>query len=82
MTKNKLKKCIVEALKAKGNKAKLIDICRYIWANYEKELENSGDLFYTWQYDIRWAATQLRKEGVLKPVHEQKNGFWELADSE
>jgi len=78
MTKKDLKTFIVNALKAKNNKAKLIDICKFIWANYETELRNSGDLFFTWQYDVRWAATQLRKEGILKPVEEQQNGFWEI----
>ncbi|SDW39046.1 hypothetical protein SAMN05444006_10397 [Allgaiera indica] len=25
----------------------------------------SGDLFYTWQYDMRWAAQNLRGAGKL-----------------
>lgn len=78
MTKKDLKTFIVNALQAKNNKAKLLDVCKFIWTNYEVELRNSGDLFFTWQYDVRWAATQLRKEGVLKAVEDQQNGCWEL----
>ena len=39
----------------------------------------SGDLFYTWRYDIRWAAQTLRDSGVLKPDHEVPRGVWQLA---
>lgn len=80
MKKKDLKDWIQKALKANHGKAKLVTVSKFIWANCKSELENSGDLFYTWQYDVRWAALQLRKEGIMKPAHEQKNGFWELAE--
>jgi len=78
MKKNDLKNCIKIALQNHDGKAKLVQVCKFIWTNYESDLKNSGDLFYTWQYDVRWAATQLRKEGILKPAENQLNGFWEL----
>ena len=78
MTKSDLKNCVVKALQENKGKAKLVQVCRFIWANYKNELENSGDLFYTWQYDVRWAALVLRKEGIMKSAQDQKNGFWEL----
>ncbi|WP_217636911.1 hypothetical protein [Dendrosporobacter quercicolus] len=56
----------------------LIDVCKYVWEHYEKELKASGNLFYTWQYDIRWAATRLRKAGVMKSADEEESGIWEL----
>ncbi len=42
-------------------------------------LRDSGDMLYTWQYDIRWAAQQLRNEGTLKPVNRRRDLPWELA---
>ncbi len=66
------------ALKAKEGKALIKDVARYIWDNYEKELRLSGDLFYTWQYDMRWAATYLRKEGIMKSKDLSPRGVWEL----
>ena len=80
MKKSDLKDCVVNALKANNGKAKLVQVCKFIWSNYKTELENSGDLFYTWQYDVRWAALNLRKEGIMKSADEQKNNFWELTN--
>ena len=39
----------------------------------------SGDIFYTWQYDIRWVGTELRKLGIMKK--DSKRGIWELSDT-
>lgn len=43
----------------------MIDVAKHIWANHEDELKRSGDLFYSWQYDMRWAAQNLRGAGQL-----------------
>ena len=55
-----------------------MDVAKIIWKNHKIDLENSGDLFYSWQYDYRWAATYLREKGVMKSVHESEKGLWEL----
>lgn len=60
-----LKTWVVDALKYHGGEAKLIDVAKHIWENHETDLRASGDLFYKWQYDMRWAAMVLRKEGVM-----------------
>jgi hypothetical protein len=78
-TKNDLGDWIVEALQAHGGGARLIDVCRFVWENYEDELRASGDLFYSWQYDIRWAATNLRHAGVMKAAEISPPGIWELS---
>ena len=69
---------LIEALKAHNRSASIVEICRYVWDKYENELRRSGDLFYTWQYDIRWAATELRKKNIMRPVHISPKGIWEL----
>ncbi|MFY0521282.1 hypothetical protein ACOMCU_26175 [Lysinibacillus sp. UGB7] len=51
---------MVEALRFNQGSASIILIAKYIWDNYEKELKQSGYLFYTWQYDIRWANEELK----------------------
>jgi len=45
---------LIEALKANKGSASIVEVCKYVWENYENELRRSGDLFFTWQYDIRW----------------------------
>ena len=76
-TKHDLQDWIIEALTASGGAARLLDVSRYVWREHEAELRASGDLFYTWQYDLRWAATKLRHTSRLKPAREP--GTYELA---
>ena len=73
-----LKQWVVEALKRKGGRAKLIDVARDLWANHEQELRRMDDLFYTWQYDMRWAATALRKDGIMEPAPRGSGSVWAL----
>ncbi|MBY8963440.1 hypothetical protein KJK34_11810 [Flavobacterium sp. D11R37] len=82
MTKKDLKPILIEALQYYGGAANIIEVCKFVWANYENKLKGSGNLFYTWQYDIRWAATTLRREKTLKPASLQTNKRWELIDKE
>lgn len=61
-----------------GGKGTILEIRKVFWAKYEEELKGSGNLFYTWQYDIRWAATELRKSKRMKAAELSKKGIWEL----
>lgn len=61
-----------------GGKGRILEICKAFWAEYEKEIRESEDLFYTWQYDIRWVATELRKRKKIKSAKLSKKGIWEL----
>ncbi|QTD46886.1 hypothetical protein [Ottowia testudinis] len=75
-SKSELKKWVKDALRQHGGSAILLDVAKHIWANHELDLRAAGDLFYTWQYDMRWACTELRKDGDLEePV---KRGVWKL----
>ena len=66
------------SIKELGGKADIISVCKYVWTHYQSALEQSGDLFYTWQYDIRWAATELRKTGRMKKADVSPRGIWEI----
>ena len=59
MKREDLKSCVVEALNALGGKGTIVDVAREIWQRHEAELRLSGDLFFTWQYDSRWAKKSL-----------------------
>lgn len=78
VTRQDLLDWVPEALRKLGGKARVADVARQIWADHRKELEESGDLFFTWQYDMRWAAQKLRKKGVLAPQSETKGRAWVL----
>ena len=58
-----LRDWLVEALMANEKKGTIVEVCKYIWRNYQGELKASGNLFYAWQYDVRWAATELFVKG-------------------
>jgi len=78
-TRKDMKGWVLAALNALGGKAWPSDVAKYIWDNYEQELRSSGNLLYTWHYDVRWAAQSLRNSGKLKPVHGRRDLPWELA---
>ena len=55
-----LKNWVYEAVRDNGGVASVVTVAKHIWENHEIELKASGDLFYKWQYDMRWAAQKLR----------------------
>ena len=77
-TKNDLKSWVIQALKEQGGSARIPEVAKHIWDNHEAELRASGDLFYTWQYDMRWAADRLRAEYRLQPKPRGERGPWRL----
>ena len=77
-SKTDLKDWVVEALKAKGGEGSILYVAQYIWEHHETDMKNTP-LFYTWQYDMRWAATELRKKGQLIAADDDRRGKWTLA---
>lgn len=71
-----LKPWILDALAANGGEARIVEVAKHIWDYHEADLRSSGDLFYTWQYGMRWAAQELQKEGQLTKLG--KNRTWTL----
>ncbi|WP_069057004.1 MULTISPECIES: hypothetical protein [unclassified Bosea (in: a-proteobacteria)] len=76
MTNIELKEAVYKAVASKGGKATLIDVARYIWHNHEADLRASGDRFYKWQYEMRWAANVLRTEGRFEAAEDSPRGVW------
>jgi hypothetical protein len=73
-----LQEWVVAALLALGGGGTLVDIARKIWEEHERDLRASGDLFYTWQYDMRWAATRLRQTSTVRASVDSPRGIWQL----
>ena len=78
ITKEMLPDLLYSVLKKMGGSASLLAVCKKFYSIYEVELKSSGDLFYTWQYDIRWAATTLRKTDRMIDAKVSPNGVWEI----
>lgn len=78
VTKNDLCRWVVDAIRAKGGTAAIVEVAEEIWANHEADLRLSDRLFYTWQYDMRWCALELRKAGTLAPASKCPIGVWAL----
>jgi GH15 family glucan-1,4-alpha-glucosidase len=76
--KTVLMKWIVDALVGLNNEGSIVEVSKHIWNNHEAELRRSGDLFYTWQYDIRWAKQALANMGVLEEAKRSGKGNWVL----
>ncbi len=76
--KSDLREWVYDAVVASGGRAKIVDISKHIWATHENELRSAGDLFYTWQYDMRWAAQDLRRIGKFADIAASEKRYWEL----
>ncbi|MBF0485141.1 MAG: hypothetical protein HQL16_01375 [Candidatus Omnitrophica bacterium] len=79
-TRKDLCEWIVEALKELNGSAQISKIRNYIWEHHQDDLIRSGNLHFTWQEDIFWAATQLRAKGVLKKAKATSKSVWELQE--
>ncbi len=87
MDRNDLPDILYDLIDELGGRACMMDIFKLFWKKHGKDLQESDDIFYTWNYDIRWAATQLRKQGKMKPASTRENtrgddsspkGIWEV----
>lgn len=78
-TKYDLEDWTLEALHTLGGEGSIASVCREVWQRHEDDLRGSGDLFYTWQYDIRLAAQRLRDAGRLVPDKQAPRGIWRLS---
>lgn len=78
-TRDDLQDWVYQALENLGGTGRIVDVAKHIWENRSQELQASGDMFYTWQYDMRWAATKLRKSKKILPAEKSKKGEWRLS---
>jgi hypothetical protein len=73
-----LRTWIIEALVEMEGSAPMIEVAKLIWHKRSSDLAAHGDLFFRWQYVMRWSATSLRKDGILRPAEECEKGVWVL----
>ncbi|MBR4770387.1 MAG: hypothetical protein IK090_05605 [Clostridia bacterium] len=78
MKREDLPAALYVVMQKMGGAGTLLDICKEFWKQFETDLRQSGDLFYTWQYDIRWAATTLRKLGKMEDTSNCAKGIWKI----
>lgn len=78
VTQSDLDDWVHDALFQLGGRGTIVEVCKCIWKNHERELRDSGDLFFKWQYDMRWAADHLRRAEIMKPTSASPRGIWEL----
>ena len=71
---------IVEALEELEGYGTILEVSKKVWQKHGEEITSSGDAFYTWQYELRWAGDILRKQGVLKPAEESPRRVWKLSE--
>ena len=81
MTRDDLPHLVESALRNLGGAAPIVGVARKIWEQHEDSLRASGDIFFTRQYDMRWAAQKLRDAHKL--AYERQNGkpVWRLLKS-
>ncbi len=78
MTRDDLPQLVEQSLRRLGGTAPLVEVAKDIWEHHETELRASGDLFFTWQYDMRWAAQRLRDAHRLTYSGQGGHRVWQL----
>ncbi|MEE9162122.1 MAG: hypothetical protein V3U35_04035 [Candidatus Neomarinimicrobiota bacterium] len=48
-----MKEWVLSALESLGGKAAIVEVAKVVWEDNWPTIEKSGDLLYTWQYDLR-----------------------------
>lgn len=76
--RDKLQLWTRESLGKLGGEAPINDVAKQIWLDHENDLRQAGDAFYSWQYDMRWAAQNLRRKGALGLRQEGSKSIWTL----
>jgi hypothetical protein len=79
MNRQDLVPLVEKAIRSHGGSASVVQVAQHIWQHHEKDLRASGDLFFTWQYDMRWAALKLRKMKRLAEPAGTQRGIWQIA---
>jgi len=79
MDRHILENWIEEALRDLGGIGTILAVNKHIWRHHQQEIEASGDFFFNWQYDVRWAAQNLSKAGKLTRRRGRK-GLWEWTE--
>jgi hypothetical protein len=79
MTRDDLPDVVEKVLRELGGSAPVVNVAKEIWKKHEAQLRASGDLFYTWQYDMRWAAQKLRDAHKLSYARSNGRKVWQLA---
>jgi hypothetical protein len=77
-TRHDLDEWVLQAIAALGGSGTILDVCRWIWESKRNDLETSGDLLYTWQYDVRWAIKRLRLRKKLREARDGPRGFLQV----
>jgi hypothetical protein len=70
---------VAEALHDLGGSADHLEVARRVWEHHGPEIQGAGDYFYVWQYELRWGADLLRREGTMAPPDPNSRGVWSLA---
>jgi len=80
VTRALLKEWILEALKDLGGSAHYVIVAKKIWELHKSQFSETDDMFFKWQYEMRWASQALRNEGLLQKHNTSglPKGVWKL----
>jgi hypothetical protein len=70
---------VAQALQDLGGSADHLEVARRVWQDHGAQIEAAGDYFFVWQYELRWGADLLRRDGTMAPPDPKARGRWSLA---
>lgn len=69
-----LKPMVARVLESSGRRMTIVEVAEELWRKHELDFKKEGDLFYIWQYEMRWAAQLLVDEGKVEKS--RKGWIW------
>ena len=74
-TKDQLTEVVLNSLTSEP--MSIVDISKEVFLN--SGLSPSDDMFYTYQYDMRWSLMNLTQSGVVTRTTQGRNSFYSLS---
>ena len=78
MRRDDLPDLLYKCLSDLGGEATVLETTAYFWSRHDTELRKSGNLFYTWRYDLHQAAKALRRQHRMMEAFYSREGVWAL----
>ena len=75
---NPVEPMLIDALKATNKPTLIVDVSKFIWNKYYDELKANDELFFKWQYQLRWAKDHLKSCGILATKKQGVYSLWYL----
>lgn len=78
MRRDDLPDLLYNVLDELGGEATAVEAVACFWTRYDEELRESGNLYYTWEFDLEKAVKDLRRDHRMMEAFYSPEDVWAL----